>query len=112
MNPEKLGEILQCHARWVRGHSNGARANLTGADLTHADLTGANLISADLTRADLTDANLTGANLTDAILTAGTFYGAVLDDVWIGPNATRGPGVRLWVLTEDESEIIRQWRAK
>ena len=82
MNPEKLGEILQCHARWVRGHSNGARANLTGADLT------------------------------DAILTAGTFYGAVLDDVWIGPNATRGPGVRLWVLTEDESEIIRQWRAK
>ena len=43
-----LIETLHLHALWLAGDPNGARANLTGADLT-----GANLARADLTGANL-----------------------------------------------------------
>src|SRR5208282_1439323 len=61
MKPEELKQILEVHAKWVRGETGGIKAdlrsaNLSGADLRSADLSGADLRSADLYGADLKDA--------------------------------------------------------
>ena len=69
MDVKTLNGILELHQKWLRGVDGGARANLTGANLTGADLYGANLTVANLTGADLYGANLTRANLTGADLT-------------------------------------------
>ena len=89
----ELVEILRKHKLWLNCDPSGARADLTGADLTRANLTGANLYRADLTGADLYGANLyranltganlyradlTGADLTRANLTGANLYGANL----------------------------------
>ena len=58
METKALKKILSEHKKWLKDNTKGARANLTGADLT-----GANLIGANLTGADLTLANLIGADL-------------------------------------------------
>ena len=41
MTQEKLKEILVAHSLYLAGESIGARANLSGADLSWADLSGA-----------------------------------------------------------------------
>ena len=46
---DELTHILDLHAKWLAGHMNGARADLSGADLRGADLRGADLRDADLT---------------------------------------------------------------
>src|SRR5208282_210615 len=71
MKPEELKQILEVHAKWVRGETGGIKADLSGAnlrsaDLRGADLRGANLRSADLYGADLRSADLRGAELKDA----------------------------------------------
>lgn len=43
LNDEKLHEILNSHAAWLRGESSGQRANLMDADLRRTNLMGANL---------------------------------------------------------------------
>ena len=68
-----LQEILDKHAKWVKGVEGGERANLrladlSGADLKLADLSGADLNNADLNNANLSDANLIGADLSGADL--------------------------------------------
>ena len=63
-----LSETIKLHEKWLRGESDGVRANLSGADLSRANLSGANLSRADLSRADLSRANLSGANLSRANL--------------------------------------------
>lgn len=69
MNADELREILKSHELWVSSEGrDGARANLTDANLYRADLTRANLSDANLTGASLTRADLTGANLWGAIL--------------------------------------------
>lgn len=67
-SPKKLQEILNAHAAWLKNPSEGARANLRGADLTRADLSGANLNWANLRGADLRGANLNWADLRGANL--------------------------------------------
>ena len=69
----ELVEILRKHRKWLAGDPSGARANLTGANLTGANLTGANLTEADLYGANLTRADLYGANLTEANLTGANY---------------------------------------
>ena len=77
-----IEKILADHARWIRG-DGGARANLSGADLSgaalsRANLYGANLRSANLHGANLRSANLSGANLRWADLRGASLSGADL----------------------------------
>jgi hypothetical protein len=65
---EQLAEILAAHAKWARGETGGARADLSGADLSGADLRGADLSGADLRSAYLSGADLSGADLSGADL--------------------------------------------
>ncbi len=83
MTKEQLAEILDKHAKWLRGEDGGARANLAGANLADANLAdanlaGANLADANLARAYLADANLAGANLAGANLARANLAGANL----------------------------------
>jgi uncharacterized protein YjbI with pentapeptide repeats len=80
----ELAQILDEHKTWVEsGGDAGAKADLTGANLTGADLTGVNLQDAILTKAnlagaDLSMANLRGANLVHADLRNATLLGTEL----------------------------------
>jgi hypothetical protein len=88
MDADKLKEILEKHAKWLRNEDGGKWANLYGANLTWADLTGADLNRADLNRADLNRADLTGANLNRADLTGANLTGAK-GIISIGPIGSR-----------------------
>jgi hypothetical protein len=102
---DELKQILESHSRWLRGDSDGRRANLSGAYLSGAylsgaylsganlsdaylsgaylsgaDLSGADLSDAYLSGADLSDANLSGADLSDANLSHAYLSGADLSD--------------------------------
>ena len=65
MTQEKLNEVLEEHAKWLRtrftGNPEGSRADLSGADLRGAYLSGAYLRGAYLSGADLSGAYLSGA---------------------------------------------------
>ena len=76
--PEQLVLILADHAKYLRGESDGKRADLRSADLRSADLRSADLRSADLRSADLYGANLSSANLSSADLRSANLYGADL----------------------------------
>ena len=66
--PEELQQILALHAKWLRGETGGAHANLGSANLGSANLGSANLRYADLRYANLGYANLRSANLRSADL--------------------------------------------
>ncbi len=79
----EIKEILEKHAKWLRGDNNGERAYLSGADLSRAnlsgaDLSGANLSGAYLSGAYLSGADLSGANLSGAYLSGADLSGADL----------------------------------
>ena len=73
MKTEELNQILEAHAKWLRGDVKGVCANLRSADLSDA-----NLWSADLRRANLRSADLRRANLRSADLRSAGLYGANL----------------------------------
>ena len=98
-----LAEILDQHKLWVEsGGESGAKADLSGVNLSKADLTGvnlqgahlhrtnlvgadlsmANLRGASLVRADMRNANLLGTELRGANLMGANAYGA--DGLWFG----------------------------
>ena len=64
--PDQIRDVLEAHARWLRGEADGSRANLSRANLSRANLSGADLSGADLSGADLSGADLSGANLSGA----------------------------------------------
>ncbi len=76
MTHEQIKEVLEKHAKWLRGE--GERANLEGADLRGANLEGADLEGANLLGANLWGANLLGANLWGANLRGANLEGADL----------------------------------
>ena len=99
----ELAETLDQHKIWVEsGGETGAKADLSGVNLSKADLTGVNLqgailhrtnlVSADLSmanlrgaslvRADMRNANLLGTELRGANLMGANLYGA--DGLWFG----------------------------
>ena len=80
ISPADLAAVLAKHLDWLRGKSDGVRANLYGADLYGANLSGANLSRADLYGADLYGARLYGANLSGARLPSPT---VVLLAMWL-----------------------------
>jgi uncharacterized protein YjbI with pentapeptide repeats len=98
-----LAEILDQHKIWVEsGGETGAKADLSGVNLSKADLTGvnlqgahlhrtnlvgadlsmANLRGASLVRADMRNANLLGTELRGANLMGANAYGT--DGLWFG----------------------------
>ena len=68
-----ISEKIELHRKWLRGESDGVKADLSDADLSDADLSDANL-----RRADLSDANLSGADLRRADLRRADLSGADL----------------------------------
>ena len=84
VKPEELKKILSAHREWVMGEG-GARADLSGADLSRANLSGASLYRANLSGADLFGANLSHANLYGADLPP---YPMILMACWggVGPK--------------------------
>jgi pentapeptide repeat protein len=84
MTADELRLIIEAHALWLRGETSGARADLSGANLSDA-----NLIRVNLRGADLSDANLLGANLLDANL-----LGANLRDANLIRVNLRGANLR------------------
>src|SRR2546428_12285194 len=69
-NGKTLAEILEAHERFFRGKDGGARADLTGTDLSRMDLSGANLSGAILRNANLEGTDLRRGKLTGADLSA------------------------------------------
>jgi len=66
---EDLDRILAKHEKWLKTlGKGGARANLSGANLSGADISKANLIGGALWKSNLNNANLSGATLTVATL--------------------------------------------
>src|SRR5208337_3973648 len=78
MTTAELKQILDVHAKWIRGEVGGIRANFRGVILYGANLRGANLSEANLYGANLRGANLSGANLSKAILYGANLSGADL----------------------------------
>jgi len=102
-----MRDILEKHARWSRGESDGERADLRGADLRgadlrSADLSDANLRGADLRGADLSSADLSGADLSDANLRGADLRSADLSDANLSDANLRGADLR----SADLSDVI------
>ena len=81
------------HMRHALEKATGARANLSGADLSDANLRGAYLRGADLSDADLRGANLRGADLSGANLRGANLRGADLSGASFGEGVTAEQGV-------------------
>ena len=73
-----ISEKIELHRKWLRGESDGVKADLSDADLSDADLSGADLRRADLRRADLRRADLRRADLRRADLSDADLSGADL----------------------------------
>lgn len=78
MTQNEILKILAAHKLWLQSITEGARANLSGANLSRAALSGANLSRADLSGAYLSRADLSGANLSGADLSGANLLGADL----------------------------------
>jgi uncharacterized protein YjbI with pentapeptide repeats len=98
----ELAETLDQHRLWVEsGGESGAKADLSGVNLSKADLTGVNLQGAslhrtNLSRADLSMANLRGATLAQADLRETNLLGTELRGAnLMGANLYGAEGV--WV---------------
>jgi hypothetical protein len=78
---EELQKILRLHSLWLKGHKDGIRANLAGAELREANLRNADLRYANLAGAYLEGAILSGADLSYAYLADANLEGADLADV-------------------------------
>ena len=93
----EIKAILDKHTKWRRGEADGARA-----DLSRANLSGANLTRAYLGGANLSRANLTGANLSRAYLT-GADLGEGVICLTFGPVGSRGDQLR-WIVGPNRDE--------
>lgn len=60
VNGKLLSDILSDHGKWLKGESDGVRADLRSANLSYANLSYADLRSANLRSADLSYADLWG----------------------------------------------------
>ena len=78
----------------TEARGQGARANLSGADLRAADLYGADLYGADLRGANLYGADLRGADLYGADLRGANLYGADLRGADLYGADLRGANLR------------------
>jgi hypothetical protein len=89
-----MREILEKHARWRRGESAGARADLSGAYLSGANLSGAYLSGANLSGAYLSGADLSGAYLSGANLSGANLSGADLSGAYLSGANLSGANLK------------------
>ena len=68
---EDMKELLDRHARWLKGQASGRRLDLWDTDLAGISLVNADLRDANLGRARLQGADLSGADLRTAYLEEG-----------------------------------------
>lgn len=83
MNQEALDAVIEKHRLWLKGDSEGVRADLSHRDLSELSLAGAQLHRVNMEEANLRDANLQNAclqhaNLRRAILRNADLQGANL----------------------------------
>ena len=90
MKQAELDEVLRLHKMWLENAENGARANLSCADLSRANLRGADLRGANLRGADLSSANLRGADLSSANLSSANLSSADLRGADLSSADLRG----------------------
>ncbi|MBI5118865.1 pentapeptide repeat-containing protein [Candidatus Poribacteria bacterium] len=92
---EDLRVTLHAHLKWLESHhTEGAKA-----DLSEANLRGANLSKADLSEADLRGTNMRGANLSEADLSEADLREANLQDAtfdWPGTLEADLRGAKGW----------------
>ena len=91
LTKEELKNILDLHAKWLRGESGGVRAdlsdtNLIYADLSYSDLSNANLSNSDLSNANLSNSDLSNANLRNANLSNANLRNANLSGTRYNEN--------------------------
>ncbi|MGF1628757.1 MAG: pentapeptide repeat-containing protein [Kiloniellaceae bacterium] len=77
----RLDPLLEAHARYQAGRSDGRRAVLLRCDLSGLDLRGIDLGGADLVDCDFAGSNLTGAHFEGATLTGCRFSDSLLNAV-------------------------------
>lgn len=68
MTDEELETILDLHAKWLRGESDGVRAELRDVDLSHNNLSSKDLREVCLENVILEESSLLKVNLSHAIL--------------------------------------------
>lgn len=68
LTDEELKNILDLHAKWLRGESGGVQACLIDVDLSYNDLSGKDLRNAYLGNVILKKSNLFDVNLSHALL--------------------------------------------
>lgn len=79
LSQAQLEPLLNAHARYQAGRSDGRRAVLLRCDLSGMDLRGIDLSGADLVDCDFEGANLTGAHFEGATLTGCRFADSLLN---------------------------------
>lgn len=96
---EQLAEALSQHRRWLQSQgAEGARANLSGADLRMLDLSGADLRNAKLRgtnfeRVDLRGTDLSGSELQRARFDYASMEGTQLSGVDLSEASLQGAGL-------------------
>lgn len=94
LTKRRIRKILDDHVKWLRGESNGVKADFTGADLQEVDLRGEDLMCANFLAANLNDADLSEADLRGAFLNNAHLYGAILDDADLRHSSLSGADLR------------------
>jgi uncharacterized protein YjbI with pentapeptide repeats len=84
MTQEELNEILELHAKWLRGEEDGAQALLSFQDLSNlslveADLTRSICVGTDFTGCDLSETNFSDSSLKGALFTGAAVNATVFD---------------------------------
>ncbi len=92
MTSDELKEILEAHAKWLRGEPGGRGADLSFKDLRpHADaLCGANLSGSSLRSSDLAGSNLCETNLSVSSLCGSNLAHANLSGANLSNSDLRG----------------------
>lgn len=95
---------MEEHAKWLKDHKEGKRADLRDADLGEMDLTGMDFSYADMTGVSLSDSDLTGANLSYANLWKAFLFNANLTRTILDETVLLGADFREAVLDECKGE--------
>lgn len=92
------------HAKWLKDHKEGKRADLRDVDLGDMDLTEMDFSYADMTGVSLRDSDLTGANLSYANLWRAFLFNANLTRTILDETVLLGADFREAVLDECKGE--------
>ncbi|MCG8357828.1 MAG: pentapeptide repeat-containing protein [Kiloniellales bacterium] len=106
-----LLKVLGEHHEWLKGKGVGARADLSGLNLTGVALAKKNLSHADLAAADLSGADLAGATLSGANMVRTNLVGANLRNADLSGADLTEADLRDAILTGAKLQGVDFWRA-